>query len=243
MKKAKKQLLLYLAAIFVNVTLLGTIATLAFFRFKYPYVSNWGLFLQLSLYGSLPIMLSIIFIALRKVLKAWLKTMAIILTISSIPLTLYNMTLFYFASPFGSQTNHIDHYLKLESYVDNLFSRDVFPEVINESAENVRYFYRFRHCIEGDYDIYLQVSLPLSEFEREKVRIDTQYPDAVVVENGSGVIEYQIKFVAGDGSYHYLLVRFSEHHQTVTYIEAYALDDGKGAIIPYFKERERSSGS
>ena len=111
----------------------------------------------------------------------------------------------------------------------------MFPEHIPESAENIQYFYRYRHLVEADFDIYLKIKLPEAEFETEKTRIIQQHPDTKIVRNENGGMDYRIKFETV-GSYYYEIVSFSDEDFTIEYITSYSLEGDAVGDVPYFKE-------
>lgn len=145
------------------------------------------------------------------------------------------MLLMGFSSPFSSQTEDINNYLKLDGFVEDFSSHDIFPESISASAENIQYFYRYRNIMEEDFDIYLKLSLSKPEFDAEKMRLMQQYPNAEIVEKENGVIDYRIHF-EDQRSYYYEFVSFSQEDLTIEYICSYSLEGDAVGDIPYFEE-------
>lgn len=246
MIKKNKLLIIPIIIIGINLVLFIGVSSLLFCSFKYPYVADWGFLFQMSLYCNIPVLLSIMYIVMYLLIKKWLKkrmkiALTIIITILIMILffsfSLKNILLMGFASPFGSQTTNINNYLKLDSFVEEFSSYDIFPDRIPESAKNTHYFYRYRRIVEQDFDIYLKVDLPKAEFEAEKARIEKQYPNAKIIEKNNESVEYQISYEE-TGNYYYKFVSFSEKNLTVEYVTSYSLEGYSVGDIPYFKELE-----
>ncbi|MCL2695768.1 MAG: hypothetical protein FWE69_05525 [Clostridiales bacterium] len=241
-KPSRAWSIIYLAIVCLNLLLFFLVAISWFFRFKYPYIhlQDWNGFLLLSLFCVLPAILSALCFVLRKFIRLWLRIVTIVLIGLVSLFSGFCLWLSTGASPFGSQTSNLDHYLKVDSFVEG-FTYDYFPESIPASAENTQYYYRFRYYFGKDFDIYLQLILPQSEFDGEKARIIALYPDVSVSEYKGGITKYEIRAVSENDwtyGYHYEFVTFSETSLTVTYVIAYCSDSADGSIIPYCCEIE-----
>ena len=237
MKKQRKYLILPLIIIGVVFALFIARTVQLYFAFRYPYVAKPRLLLYMSFLCTLPAILSVIYLLLRRWLKKWMRIVATALAIVAIPFSLLNMLLMGFICPFGSQTSNTDDYLITDGgYVQKVGKLIIFPQEIPASAKDAEYFYRYRYDVEADFDVYLKLELSESEFAAEMTRIETQFHDALRIENEEGTIEFRIRYHDGSGYFSYEFVTFSAADLTVTYIEAYTVDDGGGRILPYFKE-------
>ena len=157
----------------------------------------------------------------------------------SLFLSAFLMLMFVFSDTFGSRTENVSDYLVLDKIVERYYKGsenyvgDFVPERIPSSASNTHYRYhikRFDH-----YDLYLKISLPVSEFEAEKERIGQQYPDAEILETEDGVIEYRIGYYDFH-AYSYKLVFFSHEELTIEYVHASSKKGVNEGDIPYFQE-------
>jgi len=235
-KRQRKYLILPLIFIGVNLSLYIYVAMRVCFSFKYPYVSNWWDLIVWSLFCTLPTILAIIYLPLKRWFRKWMRIVGAAILLAIFPFSFMGIGLTGFICPFSSQTSDINHYLIADDYPEKYGKSNIFPQEIPQSARNVEYFYRFRNSIEADFDIYLKIELSEPDFTAELTRIQTQFPDAQMVENEDGTIEYRIRYHEDPGYYSYEFVTFSLMDLTATYIEAYTIDDGEGAVLPYFKE-------
>ena len=243
--KKDKLLVIPWTIVTLNLFLFVGYSTLIWFSFDYPYVEDWGLLLQLLLYCNIPALLAAgyipLYIFFRRWLKKWMRvtlTCAISALIIFVSLSSFRLLfLMSLTPPFASKTENIDNYLKLDRYFEDGLKDSIFPISIPESATNMHYFYRFRDTVEEDYDIYLRVTLSEVEFQKEKTRIVTNFPEAEIVETESGAVEYRIAYIH-QGIYYYNFVSFSEADLTVTYVIAYSLEGESVGNVPYFMEIE-----
>lgn len=243
MIKKDKLLLIPLIIIAINLLLFFSILGLLFFSFKYPYVENFEALLKIFLYSNIPACLAIVYIPVYLILRRWLKkwmkiTLTVIITILiffTFQFSLRFMLIMGTASPFASQTNDVNNYLKVDRYVEEVSKIDIFPKEIPDAATNVHYFYRYRHIIEADYDVYLKTNLPKEEFQKEKERIVSQYPNVEIVKKENGYVDYRVAF-DHPNSYYYNFASFNEADLTVMYTVSYSLEGDTVGDIPYFKE-------
>jgi len=170
--------------------------------------------------------------------KTILRIALVVIVVLSTPLFVGRTMLIGFINPFGSKTEDIGNYLVVDDYLSREDFR-IFPSAIPESATDVTYYYRYRYCVEADYDIYLEMRLSRDDFEAEKSRIVRMFPDVDVKPNerDAKFTDYRVTYKPSALSYYYTFVSFSESTLEVRYIIAGTVDSANGAIKPYFLEK------
>ena len=142
-----------------------------------------------------------------------------------------------------SETTNINDYLVFDKYLRKYETSKIFPEQISTSAKNVKYFYRYRHSLDVDYEIYLEMTLPKEEYDKEKTRIENYSNLEIMdVDYYKNRINYMfdydyININDVTRSYSVHLVSFSDEDLSIRYVIAFAMDPIKGEI-PYFLLQE-----
>jgi len=230
----------------------GILIIKSYHHFLYPFIDDIDFTRQLVVMAGAPAFLSLIgfciaslaFIRKEKI-KPIIRAVVMIIIGLSIPFSMGSTMLAGFASPFGSMTKNIDNYLVVDPYLRTMDYR-IFPERIPESAKEIEYFYRYRHCVDADYDVYVEWKLSKEDFEQEKKRIMTLYPDLTITPNeyDQTFIDYRISYNSGYGGYYFKFVSFSESTLVVRYVFAVTSYDAKGTVRPFFLEKmEREKGT
>ena len=216
--------------------------------YKYPYVERWNCLLIFFFLGIIPAALPLAFTRLfgliHRKLSSWkrvitLTASTVVIATISLFLSLLLMLMFLFSDTFGSRTENVSDYLVLDKMVERYYKGsekyvgDIFPESIPSSASNIHYRYQIKRF--DHYDLYLKITLSVSEFEAEKERIGQQYPEAEILETEDGVIEYRIDYY-NFRAYSYEIIIFSREDLTVEYIDAYSKKGVSEGDIPYFQE-------
>lgn len=208
---------------------------LQFFSFRYTNVYSWGYLIILLLFAALPSILSGVCVAISRSAKKYVIALVCVLIVFSIPVSMWSMFFWKFCPPLYSQTDDINNYLKTDKYVEECSPLGIFPDEIPASARNTEYFYRYRHMVEADYDIYLKLNLSKSDFDAERNRIKAEYPDAEIVDMKNSTEEYRVVY-EHNMSYSYKLAIFNESDYSVVYTVSYSLEGDTVGDVPYFKE-------
>lgn len=208
---------------------------LQFFSFRYINVYDWGYLIILLLFAALPSILSGVCVAISRFAKKAIIIVLCVLIALSVPVSMWSMFFWKFCPPLYSQTDDINNYLKTDKYVEEYSSLEIFPDEIPISAHNTEYFYRYRHMVEADYDVYLKLNLSKSDFDAERNRIKAEYPDAEIVDMKNSTEEYRVEY-KHNRSYSYKLAVFSESDYSVVYTVSYSLEGDTVGDVPYFKE-------
>lgn len=149
---------------------------LQFFSFRYPNVYDWGYLIILLLFAALPSILSWVCAAISRFAKKSIIIVLCVLIAASVPLSMWSMFFWEFCPPLFSQTQDVNNYLKTDKYVEDVASLEIFPDEIPKSAHKIEYFYRYRHIVEADYDVYLKLNLSKSDFDAEKNALRQHIP-------------------------------------------------------------------
>lgn len=225
-----------LSAILLIIAVINlTFVILQCFSFRYPNVYSFVYFTILFLLASLTAILSITGVFISIFAKKYIIALVCVLIVLSIPVSVCSIYFWRYCPPLYSQTDDINNYLKTDKYVEEFSSLDIFPDEIPKSARNTEYFYRYRHFLEADYDIYLKLNLSKSDFDAERNRIKAEYPDVEIVDMKNSTEEYRVEY-EHNRSYSYKLAIFNESHYSVVYTASYSLEGDTVGDVPYFKE-------
>lgn len=237
MKKINKYVIINLIFICANIFFLVLIAGRSWFSFKFPKTNAHFSDFSPCLFFFVPSYISLIGLIISEKAKTLKKTLLIITGFSFVVL-LPAMFFFGAFTPFFSQTENINNYLKVDNQVEK-YDYSYFPGEIPANATNIKYFYRFRNNWEIDFDIMSQWDLPENDYTMEKERISKEYPEAEIVQNRQhpDFIDYRINYQRSTG-YQYEFVSFSDKTRTIRYICAGTVNNGGGSIKPYFIESD-----
>lgn len=138
-------------------------------------------------------------------------------------------------SPFGSQTDNSEDYLKFDeacAISTTAFSK-LFPEEIPKNAENTKYFYRYHTYPDELYDVVAEWTLPREEYEREKNRVLSEYSS--IMHNTYG--EYKCVYISSEKKtdYDYIFFAYNDENRTLRYIVSYIDNVDINGLSPYYE--------
>ena len=237
MKKNKNLILgigIFNFLIFILITVIPNVM-----QNKFLTITNNKLAFLLLILSFLPLYISFFVLKLKKKsIKFDGKTIVSIMLFGLFSL-FYLVVLNLYIDVFESRTTNIDNYMILDEafkYVDMSF----FPKNISKNAQDVKYSYRYWTVDENnwnsDFDVYLELTLPVDEYILEKERIKEityfEQRNNTIYLNSS---EEYIKYYGFDG------VIYDEHEELNYYFVSFFDDEYKiiynftfGFFKPYF---------
>lgn len=155
----------------------------------------------------------------------------LIVACSSIPFV-------YLGTPIISKTNDLSFYLITDKSVSkDLTYQKLFPQLVPSTMQNGYYYYCYDNAIDPSLDILAKWSISETDYQKEKQRVFSIYPDGkTVINSSSGLTDY---YIIGSGSdvsshYRYLIFSYSDDTNTVQYLYSYAADVSTQLEHPYF---------
>ena len=138
-------------------------------------------------------------------------------------------------SPFGSETDNKEDYLKFDEACAigaTAFSK-LFPAEIPESAENVEYFYRYHTYPDELYDVVAEWKLPRKEYEEEKNRVLSEYGS--IMHNTYG--GYKCIYICSEKKtdYDYIFFAYNDESRTLRYVVSYIDNVDVNGLSPYYE--------
>lgn len=152
-------------------------------KFKYLYITDILYAIKLFLFSFLPFFLVLIVsIILRNKKceiissKSKIKIFIVNFLFLSFSLLYLQIISFLYSDILESKTCEIENYMMFDSGLnDPDFDSSIFPEKISENATGIEYYYKYTTFdgafLNSSYDIYLELVLPVDEYNQEKERI------------------------------------------------------------------------
>ena len=214
---------------------------------RYPVIYDIDYLQKQVFFISLPFIISSVGLLLKILLEKLTKKeiFHIILTVITfvliaiaISLSLGFSIMAVFGGVYESETSDIKNYKKFDSYVEmDQGIKKLLPEEVPQSAEDISYYYRHAYCIDPDYDIYAEWTLPEDEYLKEKERVMSLFEEQDRKDLDKED-EYTSYVIGADDSnfkshYYYLIFEYSDETNSVRYICSYCMDNAVD-MTPYF---------
>ncbi len=230
MKRNKR---LTLTILIINIVMFIILIFLPNIMIKYVKITEPLKLLFNILLFFIPSYVAFLFYYIAKRHNANIKTLMFILNILTFLCSIIITITFNLSNIIISETSNIKNYMKFDVYVNRLCSKEMFPRKILSSATEIKYFYRYRGGIDQNYDIFLQYRLSEEDYNKEKNRIITLYPNLKRTESSinNDFIDYYLFY----GNTSYTFVSFSEKEFTIKYIDSYNVNFNEDNI-PYFMQ-------
>lgn len=189
-----------------------------------------------SLMVLLPTVVGVLMIVFYKRFGRKTKTVLFALLATSVVLSFVFLIAFSIMPPCASVTSDAGNYLVFDKDCPAYFITygDMFPGQIPSGAENVRYFYRYRNYPDLNYDVFAQWTLPRSEYNSEKQRLVSLFPNAEVEEVG----DYCIVFLSDEKktTLDHIAFAFNDKTFTFRYMVSYIENVDVNELEPYYEE-------
>lgn len=216
----------------------------------YPCLFRYKYFFSFIVLFAIPFFISIFCLIKFQDLSKKIKIMLIFGLIISLVVACCSIPLFLLATPMISKTHDLSDYLITDEWIskDNSY-KELFPQSVPSTMQNGYYFYCFdNNVFSPSLDIFAKWSLPEIDYQKEKQRVFSIYPDGeTVINSSSGLTDYYIidnDYIKYPGSdvithYDYLIFSYSDDTNTVQYLYTYAGGVDPQLEHPYFyREKE-----
>ena len=238
MKKFSKKLLAITACSVIFVT------NIAFFillniklhkAYKYFTVLSYTKIIVFSILVLLPAfvsLFSILYITFKKTFK---KPFIVLLVISIIISFAFSIAMNNLPA-YGSCTSDKNNYLKFDALcpLSDISYSDLLLPSIPEKAENTVYFYDFYLNPDTRYDVFLQITLPRAEYEKEKSRLLLNYPNVAIESYGN----FDIAFISDENKTKLDEAGFgySDEYLTIRYFISFIDNVDINNFVAYYKK-------
>lgn len=215
--------------------------------YRYPVANDYMYVFKKIGFMISPIIVSLVGLLLEIFIEKLTKNIIVHISLASITYLLIVVTftcsiMNSFAGILGglfeSETSDIKNYKKFDSYVEmDQGIKKLLPEEVPQSAEDISYYYRYANCIDPDYDIYAEWTLPEDEYLKEKERVMSLFEEQDRKDLDKED-EYTSYVIGADDSnfkshYYYLIFEYSDETNSVRYICSYCMDNAVD-MTPYF---------
>lgn len=205
-------------------------------RFAFFAVLSGGKMFFYSLMVLLPLLVSVFLVVLYRKIGKKTRVALFALLATSVVISLIFVIAFSIMPPCGSETNKVENYLVFDESCPAYYVSysGLFPQQIPKSAENVKYFYRYNNYPDLHYDIFAQWSMPREEYNAEKQRLISAFPNTEI-EASEG---FSMAYISDEkkSTLDHIVFAFNDKTFTLRYCVSYIEHVDINGFTPYYEE-------
>ncbi|MBQ7654156.1 MAG: hypothetical protein IJS17_03690 [Clostridia bacterium] len=204
-------------------------------RFRFFEIVSGGRMFFYSLMVLLPLLVGVLVMLLYRHIGKKTKAALFALFATSVVLSLVFVIAFSIMPPCASVTTDTSDYLVFDEScpASSVSYNGLFPTRIPAEAENVMYIYRYYNYPDLCYDIVAQWRLPRAEYEAEKQRLFSLFPNKEVETIGS----YSVVFISDEkkSTLDQIAFAFDDDAFTMRYIVSYIENVDINSLSPFYE--------